>query len=191
MVIMDQGEEKMKRSSTNRHLPGRDNRRIGIGCGGFMSPKRRVAEAAHRIPEVHYTDNVDAPRESQEMIDIHPVDEERDSISRQLPPTERNIPTTHEQWEDNNREPETIVEQIPLLNGVLPTSRNETETIPEHTGVTTTTHITTTRTMPIVSVSISSTPQVSFTGIEEGISSIRPICLPEEIHRYLVLCVTL
>ena len=40
--------------------------------------------------------------------------------------------------------------------------------------------MTTTRTMPIASVSISSTPQVSSTGIEEGISTIGPICLPEE-----------
>ena len=42
------------------------------------------------------------------------------------------------------------------------------------------TPMTTTRTMPIAYVSISSTPQVSSTGIEEGISTIGPICLPEE-----------
>ena len=42
------------------------------------------------------------------------------------------------------------------------------------------TPITTTKTMPIASVSISSTPQVSSTGIEEGISTIGPVCLPEE-----------
>ena len=41
---------------------------------------------------------------------------------QQLSPIEKNIPTTNEQWEDNNREPEIIMEQIPLLNGVLPTS---------------------------------------------------------------------
>ena len=84
-----------------------------------MSPMRRVAEAARRTPDTHYTDNVDTPRESQEMIDVN---DEADLTSRQLPPTERNIPTTNEQWEDNNREPEIIMEQIPLLNGVLPTS---------------------------------------------------------------------
>ena len=66
------------------------------------------------------------------------------------------------------------MEQIPLLNGVLPTSLCKTETIPENTVVTTT------RTMPTESVSISSTPQVSSTGIEEGIATIGPICLPEE-----------
>ena len=32
----------------------------------------------------------------------------------------------------------------------------------------------------MASVSISSTPHVSSTGIEEGISTIGPICLPEE-----------
>ena len=145
-----------------------------------MSPMRRVAEAAHRTPEAHYTDNVDAPRESQEIIDTHHVDEERDSTPRQFLQTERNVPTTNEQWEDNNREPEIIVEQIPLSNEVLPISWGETETISENTVVTTTTPITTTRTMPIASVSISSTPQVSSTGIEEGTSTIGPICLPEE-----------
>ena len=61
--------ESEERSSTDRSPPGRDNRRISIGCGGFMSPMRRVTEAAHRTPEAHNTDNVDAPRESQEMID--------------------------------------------------------------------------------------------------------------------------
>ena len=145
-----------------------------------MSTMKIVAEAACRTPEANYTNNVEAPREPQEMIDTHHVDEEGDSTSRQLSPIERNIPTTSEQWKDNNREPEIIMEQIPLLNGVLPTSQGETETTPENTRVTTTTHMTTTRTIPITSVSISSTPQVSSTGIEEGISTIGPICLPEE-----------
>ena len=111
---------------------------------------------------------------------LHHVDEERDSTLRQFLPTERNVPKTNEQWEENNREPEIIVEQIPLLNGVLPTSLGETETIAENTVVITTTPITTTRTMCKASVSISSTPQVSSTGIEEGTSTIGPICLPEE-----------
>ena len=46
--------ENEERSSIDRPPPGRDNRRIGIGCRGFMSPMRRVAEAAHRIPEALY-----------------------------------------------------------------------------------------------------------------------------------------
>ena len=72
------------------------------------------------------------------------------------------------------------MEQIPLLNEVLPTSWGETETIPENIVLTTTTPITTTRTMLIASVSISSTPQVSSTGLEEGTCTFGPICLPEE-----------
>ena len=40
--------------------------------------------------------------------------------------------------------------------------------------------MTTTRTMLIASVSILSTAQVSSTGIEERLSTIGPICLPEE-----------
>ena len=63
---------------------------------------------------------------------------------------------------------------------MLPTSWGELETTPENIGVTTMTPITTTRIMPIASVSISSTTQVSSTGIEEGISTIGPICLPEK-----------
>ena len=45
--------ESEERSLTDRPPPGRDNRKIGIGCGGFMSPMLRVAEAAHRTPEAH------------------------------------------------------------------------------------------------------------------------------------------
>ena len=87
--------ESEERSRTDRPPPGRDNRRIGIGRGGFTSPIRRVAEAARRTPEAHYTDNVDTPRELKEMIDTHHVDEERDSTLRQVLPTERNVPTTN------------------------------------------------------------------------------------------------
>ena len=63
----------------------------------------RVAEAAHRTPEGHYTNNGYAPRESQEMTDAHHIDGEGDVTSRQLPPIEGNIPTTTKQWEDNKR----------------------------------------------------------------------------------------
>ena len=48
--------DKVKRSPTDRPPPGRDNKRIGIGHGGFMSLMKRVAEAACRTPEAHYTD---------------------------------------------------------------------------------------------------------------------------------------
>ena len=146
---MEQGEEKGKRDPLMVGCPpGRDNRRTGFGCGGFMSPMRRVAQAAHRTPEAQYTDNTETPREPQEMADTQHVDEERDSTKRQFPPTERNIPTTSEQysnqWEDNNGEPEIIVEQVPLLNRGPPTSQSKLETIPESTTIVTTTPVTTT-----------------------------------------------
>ena len=144
-----------------------------------IQEQAKKMNGAHRTPEAHYTTNGDAPRETQEMTDAHQVDGEGDLTLRQLSPIERNIPTINEQWEDK-REPEIIREQIPLLNGVLPTSQGELERTSETIGVTTMTPITTTRTMPMASVSISSTPQVCSTGIEEGISNIEPICLPEE-----------
>ena len=118
------------------------------------------------------------------MADTQHVDEERDSIQRQFPPTERHIPTNGEQhsnrWEDTNVEPEIIVEQAPLLNGGPPTLQSECGTIPESTTTVPTTPVSTTRTTPIESVSISSTLQVSSTGMEESIPTTRPICLPEE-----------
>ena len=46
--------------------------------------------------------------------------------------------------------------------------------------VATTTVTTTTETIPMESISLSSTPQVSSTGMEEGIPLRRPICLTEE-----------
>ena len=45
---------------------------------------------------------------------------------RQFPPNEGNIPPANEQysnqWEDDNGEPEVIVEHVPVLNGGPPTS---------------------------------------------------------------------
>ena len=70
--------ENEERPSTHRPPPGRDNRRPGVGWGGFMSPMRRIADTAHRTLEAQYTNNVEVPREPQEMVDTHHVDEERD-----------------------------------------------------------------------------------------------------------------
>ena len=154
-----------------------------------MSPMRRVAEAACRTPEVQYTDNTETPRESYKMVNTHHIDEERNSTLRQIPPTERNIPTTSEQhsiqWEDDNREPEIIVEHVPLLNGGPSNSQSEHETSSEAARIITATPAV------IEAVSISSTPQVSSTGMEERIPTTRPICLPQEDPRYLVLFVML
>ena len=116
------------------------------------------------------------------MTNTQNIDEDRDSSLRLTPQPE--APTTGEpysdQWEDNNREPEIIVEHIPLLNGGLPTSQNEPETIPRNVIVPTTTPMTTTGTTAIESASIPSTPQVSSTGIGERTSTMRQIYLPEE-----------
>ena len=72
-----------------------------------------------------------------------------------------------------------MVEHVPLLNGGPPTSREEHKTAIIST-VATTTFATTTATVPRESISLSSTPQVSSTGMEEGIPLHRPICLTEE-----------
>ena len=60
------------------------------------------------------------------MVDTHCADEERDLTPTQFPPNERNILPANEQhsnqWEDDNREPEVIVEHVPVLNGGPTTS---------------------------------------------------------------------
>ena len=149
-----------------------------------MSPMTRVAEATYSTPDAQYTDNMKAPRESHEMVDTHHIDEERNSTPRQIPPTERNIPTTSQQhsnqWEDDNREPEIIVEHVPLLNGGPSNSQSECETSSEAARIITTTPAVAMRTTSIETVSISSTPQVSSTSLEKRIPTTRPICLPEE-----------
>ena len=118
------------------------------------------------------------------MTETQNIDKNRDSTLILTPQPEERTPTTRElysnQWEDNNREPEIIMECVPLLNRGPPTSRNGPETIPRNVIVSTTTLMTTTRTTTIESASIPSTPQISSTGIEERASTMRPIYLPEE-----------
>ena len=53
---MREGED---RPLNGKLPPGRDNRRSGVGHGGFMSPMRRVAEAAQRTPEVQYSEGTE------------------------------------------------------------------------------------------------------------------------------------
>ena len=81
--------------------------------------------------------------------------------------------------DDTIREPRMVEEHVPLLNGEPPTSREEHRTTTINTAATTT-FVTTTATVPRESMSLSSTPQVSSTGIEEGVSLHGTICLPEE-----------
>ena len=99
------------------------------------------------------------------MTNTQNIDEGRDSSLRLTPQPQGRTPTTGEpysyQWEDNNREPEIIIERIPSLNGGPPTSWNEPETIPVIVIVSTTTLMTTIGTTTIESESIPSTPKVS------------------------------
>ena len=146
-----------------------------------MSPTRRVAEAAHRVSEVQDIDIVETPRGPPNITDQW--SEGRDLIPELSQPIEEILPSTVEQQasvrEDTIREPEVVVEHIPLLNGGPPTSWEESRTTIAST-VATTAFATTPGTIPMESISMSSTPQVSSTGMEEGIPLNRPICLTEE-----------
>ena len=81
--------------------------------------------------------------------------------------------------ENTIRDPEVVVEHASLLNGGPPTSQQEIVTPMTTTGTATST---TAPTGPISmeAVSISSTPPVSSTGVEERIPLNDPICLMEE-----------
>ena len=148
-----------------------------------MSPMRRVAEAAHRVPEVQDINIVEAPGDLPNISITNQWSEGRDLIPELSQPIEEILPSTIELQqsvrEDTNREPEDVVEHIPLLNGGPPTSREGSRTTMAST-MATTTVTTTTETIPRESISLSSTPQVSSTGMEEGIPLSRPICLTKE-----------
>ena len=94
-----------------------------------------------------------------------------------------NIPSTIEQplneRENTIRDPEVVAEHASFLNGGPPTSQQEIVTPMTTTGTATST---TAPTGPISmeAVSISSTPPVSSTGVEERIPLNDPICLTEE-----------
>ena len=78
-----------------RPPPGRDNR-SGTGCGGFMSPLRRVAEAAQRTPEAQYSEGIETPRGPQTMTDTQYINENSNSTPRPTPLFEERTPTTRE-----------------------------------------------------------------------------------------------
>ena len=148
-----------------------------------MSPMRRVAEAARRVPEVQDINIREIPRGPTDANVMDQGNERRDIIPESSQPIEEVLPLAVGQQtsvrEDTIREPEMVVEHVPLLNGGPPTSREEHRTTIIST-VATTTFATTTATIPMESVSLSSTPQVSSTGMEEGVPLNRPICLTEE-----------
>ena len=94
-----------------------------------------------------------------------------------------NIPSTIEQplneRENTSRDPEVVAEHVSLLNGGPPISQQEIVTPMTTTGTATST---TAPTGPISTeaVSVSSTPPVSSTGMEERMPLNYPICLTEE-----------
>ena len=144
---------------------------------------RRVAEAAHRVPEVQDINIVETPRGLPNISITNQWSEGRDLIPESSQPIEEILPSTVEQQpsvrEDTIREREVVIKHVPLLNGGPPTSREGSRTTMVST-VATTTVTTTTETIPMESVSLSSTPQISSTGMEEGIPLSIPICLTEE-----------
>ena len=147
-----------------------------------MSPMIRVAEAAHRVPEVQDINITESLRDPTDINIMAQENEEWNIISEPSQPIE-DLPSTVEQQtgvkDDTIREPRMVEEHVPLLNGGPPTSREEHRTTIINTAATATL-VTTTTTIPRESISLLSTPQVSSTGIEEGVSLHAPICLPEK-----------
>ena len=148
-----------------------------------MSPMRRIAEAAHRVPEVQDINISDSPRDPADINIVEQETEGWDIILESSQTIGEVIQSTVGQQtdvrDDTIREPRMVEEHVPLLNGRPPTSREEHRTTTINTAATST-FVTTTATVPRESMSLHSTPQVSSTGIEEGVSLHGPICLPEE-----------
>ena len=148
-----------------------------------MSPMRRVAEVASRVPEVQDINISDSPRDPTDINIVEQETEGQDIILESSQTIGVVIPSTVGQQtgvrDDTIREPRMVEEHVPLLNGGPPTSREEHRTTTINTAATST-FVTTTATVPRESMSLPSTPQVSSTGIEEGVSLHGPICLPEE-----------
>ena len=148
-----------------------------------MSPMRWLAEAVHRVPPVQDI-NVEGTMENLPDTPIN--DQWSDSIDvtpESNQPIGDNIPATIEQLLNERanitRDPEVVAEHVPLLNGGPPTSQQEIVTPMTTTGTVTSTTAPTGPTST-EAVSISSTPPVSSTGMEERIPLNDPICLMEE-----------
>ena len=93
---------------------------------------RRVAEAACRVPEVQDINIVETPRGPANVNVTNQWSEGRDLIPELSQPIEEILPSAIEQQasvrEDTIREPEVVVEHVPLLNGGPPTSWEESRT---------------------------------------------------------------
>ena len=92
-----------------------------------MSPMWRVAEATCRIPEVQDTDMREASSGHIEENERTQESEERDMESRLRPITRETSQTITKpqmrEREDNIQETEIVAEQVLLLNGGPPTTR--------------------------------------------------------------------
>ena len=170
------GEE---RTSIFGSSSDREPRRNALGQGGFMSPMRQLAEAVHRVPSVQDI-NVEG---TMENLPDTPINDQWDDSIDVTPDMGDNIPSTMEQplneRENTIRDLEVVAEHVSLLNGGPSTSQQDTVTPTTTTGTMTST---TAPTGPISmeAVSISSTPPVISTDMEERIPLNYPICLTEE-----------
>ena len=148
-----------------------------------MSPMQRLAEAVRRVPSAQDI-NVEGTIEN---LPDTPINDQWDDSIDATPELNRpigdNIPSHVEQplneRENTVREPEFVAECVSLLNGGPPASQQDAVT------PITTTEIMTPTTAPTgpistEAVSISSTPSVSSTGVEERIPLNEPIRLTEE-----------
>ena len=146
----------------------------------FRESNEKSCRSSSRVPEVQDINIVETPRGPPNINITDQWSEGRYLIPESSQPVEEILPSTVEQQasvrEDTIRGPEVVVEHIPLLNGGPPTSREESIA----STVATAAFATTTGAIPMESISLSSTPQVSSTGMEEGIPLSRPICLTEE-----------
>ena len=148
-----------------------------------MSPMQWPAEAVHRVPSVQ---DIDVEGTMEILPDTPLNDQWDDSIDvmQELnQPRGDNTPSSIEQplteRENVVGEPELVSEHVPLLNGGPPTAQQDAVT-PITTTVTMTSTSAPIRLTSGETVSISSTPPVSSTGIEERMPLNDPIRLTEE-----------
>ena len=144
---------------------------------------RWLAEAVHRVPSVQ---DINVEGTMGNFLDTPINDQWDDSIDatqESNQPIGDNITSSIEQplneRENTVREPKFVAECVSLLNGGPPTSQQDAVTPITTAGTMTST---TAPTVPISmeAVSISSTPPISSTGMEERISLNDPIRLTEE-----------
>ena len=174
------GDERTSIFGSSSH---REPRRNALGRGGFMSPMQRLTGAVHRVPSVQDI-NVEGTMENLPDTPINDQwDDSIDVTPESNQPIGDNIPSTMEQplneRENTVRDPEFVAEHVSLLNGGPPNPQPETVPFLTTTGTVTSTTAPTGPTST-EAVSISSTPPVSSTGMEERIPLNDPIHLTEE-----------